>query len=195
VARSASRATGVAYGGCSAIPPPCWSSLSERVAGQAYTRRRRGAWCCSSSSRSCWPLPSTTDRHMPRSVHGDSCGPAGRGGRAPSRCAAAGRGDDRPRIDDSAGERVGGRLSRSRGHLRQHHLRGLLECAEEDSNLHAAIPDRALTGTVVGCRVKESLGAGYAGAAGPSRITVRTWSIDSASHGNSTSHHVAPAAT
>jgi hypothetical protein len=50
-------------------------------------------------------------------------------------------------------------------------------------------------GTVVGCRVKESLGAGYAGAAGPSRITARTWSTDSASHGNSTSHHVAPAAT
>jgi transcriptional regulator with XRE-family HTH domain len=47
----------------------------------------------------------------------------------------------------------------------------------------------------VGCRVKESLGEGYAGAAGPSLITARTWSTDSASHGNSTSHHVAPAAT
>jgi hypothetical protein len=46
----------------------------------------------------------------------------------------------------------------------------------------------------LGCGVKGSFGAGYAGAAGPSRITARTWSTDSASHGNSTSHHVAPAA-
>ena len=47
---------------------------------------------------------------------------------------------------------------------------------------------------VVAAFQAEILGAGYAGAAGPSRITARTWSTDSASHGNSTSHQVAPAA-
>ena len=47
---------------------------------------------------------------------------------------------------------------------------------------------------VVAAFQAEILGAGYAWAAGPSRITARTWSTDSASHGNSTSHHVAPAA-
>jgi hypothetical protein len=51
-------------------------------------------------------------------------------------------------------------------------------------------PDAAI---VVGCP-EGILGTGYAGAAGPSRITARTCSIDSASHGNSTTHHVAPAA-
>ena len=41
---------------------------------------------------------------------------------------------------------------------------------------------------------EESVGTRYAGAARPSRITERTWSTDGASHGNSTSHQVAPAA-
>ena len=41
---------------------------------------------------------------------------------------------------------------------------------------------------------QAELAAGYAGAAGPSRITARTWSAEGASHGNSTSHQVAPAA-
>ena len=47
---------------------------------------------------------------------------------------------------------------------------------------------------VVAAFQAEILEAGYAGVAGPSRITARTWSTDSASHGNSTSHQVAPAA-
>ena len=47
---------------------------------------------------------------------------------------------------------------------------------------------------VVAAFQAELLEAGYAGGAGPSRITARTWSTDSASQGNSTSHQVAPAA-
>ena len=54
------------------------------------------------------------------------------------------------------------------------------------------LPWEAPMCTCHGGRVMPS-GAGYAGAAGPSRVTARTWSTDSASHGNSTSHHVAPA--
>jgi hypothetical protein len=93
-APSASPASLVAYVQCGAISPPCSSSPSARVADRAHTPRRRGRWCCSSSSRSCWPPRSTTARLTPRSVRRGSCASPGRGGRGSSRCPAAGRGDD-----------------------------------------------------------------------------------------------------
>jgi len=40
---------------------------------------------------------------------------------------------------------------------------------------------------------RPGLASYYDQAVGPLRITPRTWSIDTASAGNSTSHHVAPA--
>jgi hypothetical protein len=85
----------VGYGACGAISLPCSSSPSAPAAARARTRRRRGKWSCSCSSRSCWPPPSTTGRPTPRSARRGSCARAGCGGRASSRCPAAGRGDDR----------------------------------------------------------------------------------------------------
>jgi hypothetical protein len=66
------------------------------------------------------------------------------------------------------------------------YLTGALAVLRDRSTAHQAAP-----GWLVAPRLP--IHGNQPEGAGPSRITPRTWSTDTPSHGNSTIHHVAPA--